>query len=143
MIELEALGGGDELPGARDGEEDPDVVPVPPNTARSNAPDSGDAARLVGGCLPPLPVSGTTRRVQYEWDEGKAAKNLRKHGVDFMDAIAALEDPNRLEEVDARFAYDEERIQAREGSREGALRGRDVLRRAHVQDHIGLKGHET
>ena len=28
MIELQPLGGGDELPGARDREEDPDVVPV-------------------------------------------------------------------------------------------------------------------
>ena len=49
--------------------------------------------------------------MQYEWDNGKAAENLRRHGVDFKDAIAALEDPNRLEEVDIRFAYGEERIQ--------------------------------
>jgi uncharacterized DUF497 family protein len=49
--------------------------------------------------------------VQYEWENGKAVENLRKHGVDFADAIAALEDPNRLEEIDARFAYSEERIQ--------------------------------
>jgi uncharacterized protein len=49
--------------------------------------------------------------VQYEWDNRKAADNLRKHGVDFADAIAALEDPNRLEEIDARFAYGEERTQ--------------------------------
>jgi uncharacterized protein len=49
--------------------------------------------------------------VQYEWDNGKAALNLRKHGVDFADAIAALEDPNRVEEIDTRFVYDEERIQ--------------------------------
>jgi uncharacterized protein len=48
--------------------------------------------------------------VQYEWDNGKAATNLRKHGVDFADAIAALEDTNRLEEIDARFVYDEERF---------------------------------
>jgi len=41
--------------------------------------------------------------VQYEWDDAKAAENLRKHSVDFMDAIAAVEDPNRLEELDARF----------------------------------------
>jgi uncharacterized DUF497 family protein len=40
--------------------------------------------------------------VHYEWDNGKAAENLRKHGVDFADAIAALEDPNRLEEIDPR-----------------------------------------
>jgi uncharacterized protein len=49
--------------------------------------------------------------VQYEWDEGKAAANLRKHGVDFLDAIAAVEDPERIEEIDTRFAYDEERVQ--------------------------------
>jgi uncharacterized DUF497 family protein len=39
--------------------------------------------------------------VQYEWDNGKAAENLRKHRVDFADAIAALEDANRLEEIDS------------------------------------------
>jgi uncharacterized DUF497 family protein len=49
--------------------------------------------------------------VQYEWDDGKAANNLRKHGVDFADVIAALQDPNRVEEVDARFVSGEERIQ--------------------------------
>ena len=57
-----------------------------------------------------LPISGTIHRVQYEWDNRKAADNLRKHGVDFADAIAALEDPNRLEEIDTRFAYGEERM---------------------------------
>jgi uncharacterized DUF497 family protein len=49
--------------------------------------------------------------VRYEWDNGKAAENLRKHGVDFRDAISALEDSNRLEEGDTRFEYGEERIQ--------------------------------
>jgi uncharacterized protein len=61
--------------------------------------------------LRPLPVSGTIAYVQYEWDNSKAVENLRKHGVDFTDAIAALEDPNRLEEIDTRFEYGEERIQ--------------------------------
>jgi DNA-binding transcriptional regulator YiaG len=41
--------------------------------------------------------------VSDEWDNGKAAENLRKHGVDFVDAIAALEDLNRLEELDTQF----------------------------------------
>jgi uncharacterized DUF497 family protein len=59
--------------------------------------------------------------VQYEWDDGKAAENLRKHDVDFADAIAALEDPNRLEEIDTRSEYSEERIQVI-----GMVRG-DVL----------------
>ncbi|MGH7036891.1 MAG: BrnT family toxin [Terriglobia bacterium] len=49
--------------------------------------------------------------MQYEWDDRKAASNLRDHGVDFRDAIAALEDPNRLEDIDARFVYGEERVQ--------------------------------
>ena len=31
--------------------------------------------------------------------------------MDFVDAIAALEDENRLEDIDARFGYDDERIQ--------------------------------
>jgi uncharacterized protein len=49
--------------------------------------------------------------MDYEWDDAKAAENRRKHGVDFMDAIPALADPNRLEEIDERFIYGEERIQ--------------------------------
>ena len=49
--------------------------------------------------------------MEYEWDNAKAAANRRRHGVDFLDAIGALEDPNRLEAVDVRFAYNEERIQ--------------------------------
>jgi hypothetical protein len=35
------------------------------------------------------------------------SENFRKHGVDFLDAISALEDSNRLEEVDTRFEYGE------------------------------------
>ncbi|MEN3383065.1 MAG: uncharacterized protein V7608_3109 [Hyphomicrobiales bacterium] len=35
----------------------------------------------------------------------------RHGGVDFTDAITALEDPNRSEEIDRRFEYGEERIQ--------------------------------
>jgi len=68
----------------------------------------------VSPIAPPLAICTDIRYhlvVQYEWDNGKAAENLRKHGVDFVDAIAALEDPNRIEEVDDRFAYDEERVQ--------------------------------
>jgi uncharacterized protein len=49
--------------------------------------------------------------VQYAWDRRKAASNLRDHGIDFADAIAALEDPNRLEDIDTRFTYGEERMQ--------------------------------
>lgn len=73
------------------------------------------------GRLPLLPISGTFIHVQYEWDQGKAAENLRKHGVDFTDAVAALEDANRLEDVDTRSEYGEERIQVIGMARGGVL----------------------
>jgi uncharacterized DUF497 family protein len=39
--------------------------------------------------------------VAYEWDLAKAAVNLRKHGIDFADAVAALEDELALTMEDA------------------------------------------
>jgi len=30
--------------------------------------------------------------VEFEWDAGKAAANFKKHGIDFADAVAVLED---------------------------------------------------
>jgi hypothetical protein len=30
--------------------------------------------------------------MEYQWDDNKAETNLRKHGIDFADAISALED---------------------------------------------------
>lgn len=38
--------------------------------------------------------------MDYEWDAAKAAENRRRHGIDFPDSIAAIEDPNRLEEIE-------------------------------------------
>ena len=57
-----------------------------------------------------LPESGSLSIVDYDWDDAKNALNRRKHGVDFMDAIAALEDPNRVEDIDTQLEYGEERI---------------------------------
>lgn len=34
--------------------------------------------------------------MDYEWNPGKAAENLRRHDVDFADAVFALEDENAL-----------------------------------------------
>ena len=50
--------------------------------------------------------------MDYEWDGAKAASNLVKHGVSFTAAARALEDPHRLEFVDDRLDYGEERIQS-------------------------------
>ena len=38
--------------------------------------------------------------MDYEWDPGKASSNLAKHGVDFADAVIALEDENALTIID-------------------------------------------
>jgi uncharacterized DUF497 family protein len=38
----------------------------------------------------------TLWRIEYEWDPRKAAQNFRKHGVDYTDAVIALEDENAL-----------------------------------------------
>jgi hypothetical protein len=46
--------------------------------------------------------------MDIQWDRQKARENLRKHGIDFADAVTALEDDRALtiEEPDA----DEERF---------------------------------
>jgi uncharacterized DUF497 family protein len=46
--------------------------------------------------------------VEFEWDEWKAAENLRKHGVDFADAALVLEDDLALT-VETPDAQGEER----------------------------------
>jgi uncharacterized DUF497 family protein len=38
--------------------------------------------------------------LRFEWDEAKAASNLRKHGVSFDAACAVFDDADRLEEDD-------------------------------------------
>jgi len=49
--------------------------------------------------------------MQFDWDPDKAQRNLATHGVDFEDAKRAVLDPFRLEIIDDRFDYGEERIQ--------------------------------
>ena len=50
--------------------------------------------------------------VEYEWDEAKAATNFAKHGITFTAAARALEDPHKIEILDDRFDYNEDRIQS-------------------------------
>jgi len=49
--------------------------------------------------------------MEFEWDAAKARRNLALHGVDFEDAKRAILDPFRLEILDDRFDYGEDRIQ--------------------------------
>ena len=48
----------------------------------------------------------------FEWDEAKREANLVKHGVDFVDALEVFADPRRVERIDQRREYAEERRQA-------------------------------
>ncbi|MEM9169686.1 MAG: BrnT family toxin [Pseudomonadota bacterium] len=48
--------------------------------------------------------------MRFEWDEEKDAGNFAKHGVRFELAAEVFLDPYRLETVDDRFDYAEERI---------------------------------
>jgi uncharacterized DUF497 family protein len=47
--------------------------------------------------------------MEYQWDQAKAAANLKKHGVAFSDAALALEDPRALTMADP-DSIDESRL---------------------------------
>lgn len=47
--------------------------------------------------------------MQFEWDEEKAAINIRKHGIAFEDAVHIFEDENRLELYDEAHSLYEDR----------------------------------
>jgi uncharacterized protein len=47
---------------------------------------------------------------EFEWDDDKAAANLREHGVAFHEAIKGFRDPFAVERLDDREDYGEERI---------------------------------
>ena len=47
--------------------------------------------------------------MEFEWDEGKAALNERKHGIPFPFAARVFLDENRLEWADTRRQYEEPR----------------------------------
>ena len=49
------------------------------------------------------------RHVQFEWDKGKAAANLRKHGVSFDHALTVFGDPHLLTVADLEHSEVEER----------------------------------
>jgi uncharacterized DUF497 family protein len=47
--------------------------------------------------------------MNYEWDENKAASNLRKHNIMFSDAVAVFEDEMALSREDT-DSFDEQRF---------------------------------
>jgi uncharacterized DUF497 family protein len=51
----------------------------------------------------------STRPFQFEWDEGKADSNARKHGVTFEMASTVFHDPNLLTVADLAHSDTEDR----------------------------------
>jgi hypothetical protein len=48
--------------------------------------------------------------VRFEWDEAKAAANLRKHWVSFEEAAEVFNDPNLVTDADVGHSHDETRF---------------------------------
>ena len=57
-----------------------------------------------------LLVSRSIINLDFEWDDIKAAENVRHHGVSFAQAAQAFRDPFAVEWIDLRKGYGEERI---------------------------------
>jgi uncharacterized protein len=49
--------------------------------------------------------------MNYTWDENKRNSNINKHGIDFSAAREVFHDVNRIETIDDRKDYGEERLQ--------------------------------
>ena len=47
--------------------------------------------------------------MQFEWDDAKERKNIRKHGIDFTTASRIFKDENRLELYDEAHSENEDR----------------------------------
>ena len=45
--------------------------------------------------------------IQFEWDEEKERKNIKKHGIDFRTAVLVFNDSNRLKWFDAIHSAEE------------------------------------
>ena len=50
------------------------------------------------------------RDSEFEWDDAKAVRNWRDHGVSFEEAREAFDDPHGVERVDRRHDDREERL---------------------------------
>lgn len=58
----------------------------------------------------------------FEWDARKRDSNVKKHGLDFVDAVTIFEDPKCAHRIDNRNHYLEIRYQSI-----GKLRGEDLI----------------
>lgn len=59
--------------------------------------------------------------MEFEWDENKNKSNMKKHGVNFEDAVPVFFDEHSISRRDTRRDYEEERFQIVGMSSIGAL----------------------
>ena len=64
-----------------------------PDRSRERGPARSLDEKTDLRCMPNVHTIGPA---DYQWDEVKRTANLVKHGVDFADAVGALEDPASL-----------------------------------------------
>jgi len=55
-------------------------------------------------------MAGFSVELDFEWDDDKARSNLRKHGIPFALARRVFFDPHRIERLDRRTEYGEDRF---------------------------------
>ena len=48
--------------------------------------------------------------MEFEWDLSKEIENLRKHGIDFMEAVESFSDPNGFQLKDTKHSIVETRL---------------------------------
>ena len=46
--------------------------------------------------------------MEFEWDPKKAAANLKKHGVSFLEAMEAFADESAIDELDPAHSFNQE-----------------------------------
>ena len=103
-------------------------------SAPSDSAPGAESLGFVAATLTETTGIRYARAADYEWDAAKAARNRQKHGIDFTDAIGAVEDPNRLEDGDDSDLGGEERIRVIGATHGGVLfvvttmRGEDLCR---------------
>ena len=56
-----------------------------------------------------MQVQQEMNRLLFEWDDEKAAINLKKHGVSFQTAALVFYDENRIEMYDSEHSLEEDR----------------------------------
>ena len=73
--------------------------------------------------------------VEFDWDLEKARLNFAKHGVTLTAACDAVLDPFRVERIDNRLDYGEERLQIIGANSEDLL---FVVTISHAEDHYRI-----